>query len=134
VLIGFALLLSGFLGLGLVDAHWETILNSITPPIPILLTHGCDDLSARLFEYSVRSYANVQNVGGEGDIVLTAKVTEGPNAWTKSKRVHMAADETVKLELVFDEVSANGIPNECFIGVRAPGVRAALLRKMLGER
>jgi hypothetical protein len=109
------LCLLGLLGLVLTGVSPLLIIQMFQParPQPAIVSHGCDDDSTRLFEYSVRTWAEVRNDGASGDMVFEATVTEGNKSWTKTKRSKTAAHDTQRFEIVFDEASSRGGEDRC---------------------
>ncbi len=84
--------------------NYGTIVKTIYPPEPVIVSQDVSDESSRLFEYSAKVQAVIRNDGGDGDIVFEATVYQAGNSWTKSVKKHFTSKETATMELVFDEV------------------------------
>jgi hypothetical protein len=81
-----------------------TIVKTVYPPKPVIVSSKSSNESSRLFEYSAKVEAVIRNDGGDGDIVFEAIVNQGGNSWTKSAKKYFQSKETASMELQFDEV------------------------------
>jgi len=88
----------------LVILNYGTIIKTFYPPNPIIVSQKANDLSTKLFEYSVQVEAIIRNDGGNGDVVFEATVYQNDNSWTKTLKKHFESKETAEMKIVFDEV------------------------------
>jgi hypothetical protein len=84
--------------------NYGTIVKTVYPPEPVIVSSESSDASSRLFEYSAKVKAVIRNDGGNGDIVFEATVYQGENSWSKSAKKYFESKETATMELQFDEV------------------------------
>jgi hypothetical protein len=88
----------------LIITNYGTIVKTVYPPEPVIVSSKSSDGSTRLFEYSAKVEAVIRNDGGNGDIVFEAIVYQDGNSWTKSAKKYFQSKETANMELQFDEV------------------------------
>jgi hypothetical protein len=88
--------------------NWQSLYRSFAPPRPILVSKGGDDLSSKLFDYSVRTWAEVRNDGGDGTIAMEVTYFQGGKTFTKTTTRYFKSLETARMELVFDEAKMFG--------------------------
>ena len=69
----------------------------------MIVSNGGDDLSSKLFDYSIKVWAEVRNDGGNGTIAMEVTFVQGERSFKKSTTRHFASLETARMELIFDE-------------------------------
>ena len=88
----------------LIILNYSTIIKIFYPPNPIIVSYKANDLSSKLFDYSVQVEATIRNDGGNGDIVFEATVYQDGNTWTKTVKKYFESKETSDMQIIFDEV------------------------------
>jgi len=83
-------------------------LIKILPPMPVIVSSRTNSDKSRLTDYCATIIADIRNDGGNGDIVVEIKYSEGAQAWTKSKRDSFTANETKTISLDFPEATLGG--------------------------
>jgi len=86
----------------------HTIFKNVAEPKPMVVSHGADDSSSKLFDYSGKVWAVIRNDGGNGDIVFEATLMQDGKRYTKTKKRYFESKETKRMELVFDEAKLLG--------------------------
>lgn len=76
----------------------------VNPPRPVVVTTRADNGKTGLFKLRTTVYATIQNQGGEGDVFVKFLVHQGGNEYERSKSIYMQPNESVNLDVTFDEV------------------------------
>lgn len=85
-------------------ANYQSIIKSILPPDPVIVSSYADGTSSTLFNYSIKVKGEVRNQGGDGYIIIEAHAFQGDKEWTKTKNVYLESYQSTEFEIVFDEV------------------------------
>ena len=82
---------------------YQDIFSALVPVNPEISSFDLVDESA-LFDYSITAKGWVSNSGGAGDVVVTAIVNQGSDAYQKDQRIHLEANEGAEFKIFFNEV------------------------------
>ena len=88
--------------------NWKTLYRKFAPPKPVIISKGADDLSSKLFDYSVEVWTDVRNDGGDGFVVMKATFYQNRKSYTKTTRKYFNYLETARMKIVFDEARLFG--------------------------
>jgi hypothetical protein len=83
--------------------NWRSVYRKFAPPKPVIVSKGADDLSSKLFDYSVQVWADVRNDGGDGFVVMKATFYQNRKSYTKTTRKYFNSLETARMKIIFDE-------------------------------
>ncbi|MGJ4748134.1 hypothetical protein ACQV5M_17375 [Leptospira sp. SA-E8] len=122
--IGLIILLAGgAFGYLYYSGYLNSIRDHVIPPNPTVVSNRCDDMSTDIgnFEYSLRVITNIRNLGGSGNVVVEAQVTQGDELWTKSEMLYMEPHQTIESIIVFDEVALFNETPRCSVKIYAHG-------------
>jgi hypothetical protein len=85
-------------------ANYQSILKSIIPPFPEIVSSNADGTSSTLFDYSMKVFGEVTNKGGDGYVVIKATAYQAGKKYVKTKQIYLPAYQTGKFKFIFDEV------------------------------
>jgi hypothetical protein len=76
----------------------------INTPKPIVVTSRTDGKKSGLFNARMTVYATIMNQGGNGNVLVTFKVSQGGKDFERSQSLYLGASESQDLEVTFEEV------------------------------
>jgi len=79
--------------------------SKLLPVRPVIVSTRHNSDHSKLTDYCATIVADIRNDGGNGEVVIEVKYTEGANTWTKSKREAFTANETKTIALDFPEAT-----------------------------
>lgn len=80
----------------------------INMPNPVVMTSRANDGNSSLFKEKTTVYATILNQGGNGNVLVTFHVYQDGNDYDRSKSIYLAANESMDMEVTFDEVRRLG--------------------------
>lgn len=83
-------------------------LTKVLPPNPVVVSTRTSTANSSLTDFCQTITADIRNDGGNGDIVIEMKYSEGAQTWTKSKREGFTANETKIISIDFTEATLSG--------------------------
>lgn len=91
------------LGAVVVALNWQSVYRAFAPPNPVIVDKGGDDLSSKLFDYSLRVWADVRNDGGDGTVAMEATISQGDKTYTQTTTEYFKSLQTARMQMVFEE-------------------------------
>jgi hypothetical protein len=88
--------------------NWGSVYRLFAPPVPVIVSHGVENVSNQLLSYDAGVWANVRNDGGDGMIGMKVSFTQDGQTYTKSTTRYFKSLETSKMEIVFTEAKILG--------------------------
>lgn len=82
--------------------------TKLLPVSPVIVSTRNNSDHSELLDYCATIIAEVRNDGGNGDVVIEVKYSEGAQAWTKSTRQKFTANETKTISIDFPEATLGG--------------------------
>lgn len=94
----------------MVVTHWflSGSAAQLMPADPVIVSSRDSSDHSKALDYCATIIADVRNDGGNGDVVIEIKYSEGAQSWTKSKRERFTANETKTISLDFPEATLGG--------------------------
>ena len=83
--------------------NWQSVYRAFAPPNPVIVDKGGDDLSSKLFDYSLRVWADVRNDGGDGTVAMEATILQGDKTYTHTTTQYFKSLQTARMQIVFEE-------------------------------
>lgn len=83
--------------------NWQSVYRAFAPPNPVIVDKGGDDLSSKLFDHSLRVWADVRNDGGDGTVAMEATISQGDKTYTQTTTGYFRSLRTARMQIVFEE-------------------------------
>jgi hypothetical protein len=83
------------------------LAKRVTPPQGRVLGQRIDEGLVGL-DFAATVFCSVANVGGDGDITVTAMFSQGSGSWTEQRSVRLASGQHTELTFVFTQAKALG--------------------------
>ena len=97
-----AIVLIGSIIVFLNTNYYQSNLKQNDKPSPMVTSSQLEDNSS-LLEYSVKITGSVLNTGGNGYVIVEARLMQGEDSWEKKQEIFIAEHKSEKFEIVFDE-------------------------------